>query len=303
MPVILPDQLPAKQVLIEEDPDLVTDTLSATDGSGLSLAILNLMPQKVVTETQLLRMIGRTPYGVSVTLIRTASHTPKNTPLEYLEKFYKTFRQVENQHFDGLIITGAPVETLEFEQVDYWNELCEVLDWRLENVGSTYHICWAVQAAVYKQYGIPKYGMPEKVFGVFDHHRLDNYSGLLDGLGERFMMPHSRHTEVRQEDIAKVPQLRLVSTSEEAGVFLFISDDNRQVYVTGHPEYDPNTLRNEYERDLRKGLPIALPKNYFIDDQPGNQPLYQWKLTGPLLYANWLENVVVKNANLEYQRK
>jgi len=295
MPVIIPKDLPARNTLIQEDPGLVIDPEQAEGKPALDIAILNLMPQKITTEVQLLRVLGKSHYHVSITLMRMGSHQPKNTPIEYLQTFYKTFSEVENQTYDGLIITGAPVETLEFEQVDYWSELTDVLRWRKENVWSTYHICWAVQAAVYFEFGIPKYQLPAKVFGVFSHTKNEIKDGLLAGIHDQFLMPHSRHTEIHRDDIEQIPELHVVSVSEEAGVFLITSTDERQIYVTGHPEYDPYTLRNEYERDVRKGLKIDLPKNYYENDNPLNPPLFQWRDTGPLLYANWLEKIVSKS--------
>lgn len=293
MPVKIPDDLPAKEILTRENIFVMGEKRALhQDIRPLKIAILNLMPTKIETETQLLRLIGNTPLQVDITLLHMRTHNSKNTSAKHLETFYKTFKDVQKQKFDGLIITGAPVEHLEFEEVDYWEELKEIMDWKQEHVFSTFHICWGAQAGLYHQYGIPKYPLSAKMFGVFPHRVMRKNVRLLRGFDDVFYAPHSRHTEIRQEDIEKVPELEVLAISDEAGVYIVISKDERQVFVTGHSEYDPLTLKYEYERDVRKGLPISIPKNYFPDDDPRRMPEVRWRGHSNLLYANWLNYYV-----------
>jgi homoserine O-succinyltransferase len=251
-----------------------------------------LMPTKIDTETQLCRLIGNSPLQVDITLLHPASYVPKNTSHEHLIAFYQTFDQVRNEKFDGLIITGAPVELLPFEEVEYWDELQEIMDWSETHVYSTFHICWGAQAGLYHKYGIPKYPLPNKMFGIFPHRVMYQHEKLLRGFDDVFMAPHSRHTEIRREDLQRIPDLKILAESDEAGVYIVASKSGRQIYVTGHSEYDPLTLKTEYDRDLQKGLPIRVPKNYFIQDDPLQAPLVRWRGHANLLYANWLNYYV-----------
>lgn len=257
----------------------------------LKIAILNLMPLKEVTETQLLRLLGNSPLQVEVTLLRMESHVPRNTSREHLAAFYKTFAQLSKDSYDGLIVTGAPIEHLAFEEVGYWSELCEILDWANESVTSTLHICWAAQAALYHHYGIEKYPLDQKLFGVFSHG-VNVRCNLTQGFDDEFLVPHSRHTEVRREDILAIDRLQILSESAEAGVFLVATPDARQVFATGHAEYDATTLLEEYRRDESRGLPIQLPENYFPGDNPSLPPRHRWRSLANLLFSNWLNYCV-----------
>ncbi len=293
MPVIIPSTLPAREILQKENIFVMGEERALhQDIRPLELAILNLMPTKVATETQLLRLIGNSPLQVKITLLHTATHESKNTSAEHLLNHYKTFAQVQNHKFDGLIITGAPVEQMEFEEVDYWQELKDVMDWAEENVESTFYLCWGAQAGLYHRYGIPKYPLLRKMFGVFEHRSLIRTAKLLRGFDDVFFAPHSRHTEVRQEDIEKVAELDILSTSEEAGIYIVATKDGRHIFVTGHSEYDPLTLKSEYDRDVSKGLPIDIPKNYFPNDDPNQHPIVLWRAHSNLLYTNWLNYYV-----------
>ena len=295
MPINIPNNLPAYTVLNNENIFVMThsDALHQ-DIRPLRIAIVNLMPKKIETETQILRLLSNTPIQVDVELIQMASHVAKNTSIKHLTKFYKTFDDVSGERFDGLIITGAPVEQIPFEEVDYWQELCQIMEWTKTHVFSTLHICWGAQAGLYYHYRIPKYDLPQKMFGVFDHRPLCPTHELLRGFGDRFPVPHSRHTEVRAQDIEKVDSLQLLAVSEESGVHLVGSRDGRQFFVTGHCEYDRDTLANEYRRDLDKNLPIEMPKHYFPDDDPAREPLLTWRAHGSLFYSNWLNFVYQK---------
>src|SRR3989304_4088858 len=250
------------------------------------------MPTKIATETQLLRLLGNTALQVEITLIHMDSHESKNTPQEHLLNHYRNFEQVRDDKFDGLIITGAPVEQMQFEEVDYWRELCDVMDWSETHVYSTFHICWGAQAGLYHRYGIQKYPLRAKMFGVFPHRVMSKHEKLLRGFDDEFLAPHSRHTEIRREDVERVRDLKLLALSEEAGVYIVASRDGREIYITGHSEYDPVTLKNEYDRDVQKGLPINIPKNYFPDDDPSQAPLVRWRGHANLLYSNWLNYCV-----------
>jgi len=293
MPIKIPDKLPAAKTLRNENIFVMTEKRALhQDIRPLKIAILNLMPTKIATETQLLRLIGNSPLQVEVELLHTKTYQSKNTPEEHLITFYKTFDEIKNQKFDGLIITGAPVETMRFEDVDYWNELTQIMEWSLHNVTSTFHICWGSQAGLYYHYNIPKYTLDEKVFGVFPHKINKKNVKLLRGFDDVFYAPHSRYTEIRREDVKKVPQLEILSESKESGIYIIASKDGRQIFVTGHPEYDPLTLHQEYVRDLEKGLPIAMPKNYYPDNNPSKSPIVKWRSHANLLYANWLNYYV-----------
>lgn len=289
MPVKIPETLPARAILESENIFVMGETRAKhQDIRPLRIAILNLMPTKIQTETQLLRLLSNTPLQVEVTLLYTATHKPKNTPAEHLLHHYRSFAQVKRQKFDGLIITGAPVEHLPFEEVDYWPELQDIMDWSETNVFSTFYICWGAQAGLYHRYGIPKYPLPRKMFGVFPHRVLDPRHKLMRGFDDIFLAPHSRHTEIRRADIERVPELQILAESDEAGVYIVASRDNRRVYVTGHSEYDPLTLKSEYDRDIGKGLPIHIPINYYPDDDPNRTPIVRWRSHAHLLFANWL---------------
>jgi homoserine O-succinyltransferase len=289
MPVKIPDTLPARAILESENIFVMAEERAIhQDIRPLEVAILNLMPTKIATETQLLRLLGNSPLQVEITLLHMDSHESKNTPQEHLLNHYEKFHDIKDQRFDGLIITGAPVEQLPFEEVDYWNELREVMDWSETNVFSTFHICWGAQAGLYHRYGIPKYPLPHKMFGVFRHRVMRRNEKLLRGFDDEFLAPHSRHTEIRREDTDKVPELKLLAESETAGIYILASKDGRHIYVTGHSEYDPLTLKGEYDRDLGKGLPINVPANYYVQDDPGSEPCVRWRGHAHLLYANWL---------------
>ncbi|MBP3962233.1 homoserine O-acetyltransferase MetA [Paenibacillus lignilyticus] len=293
MPIKVPDQLPAKDVLTDENIFLMDESVAYhQDIRPLRIAILNLMPTKETTETQLLRLIGNTPLQVEVVLLHPRTHTSKNTSSEHLESFYKTFEDIKHEYYDGLVITGAPVETLPFEEVNYWEELKDIMDWSARRVTSTFHICWGAQAGLYHHYGIPKYELPDKVFGVFPHTVEKRNVPLVRGFDELFLVPQSRHTEVRREDIANIGDLDILSESPDAGVYLVASKDGRQVFVTGHSEYDPLSLKAEYDRDVAKGMDIALPKNYYPNNDPSKIPLSSWRAHANLLFSNWLNYYV-----------
>ena len=296
MPIKIPIELPAFQVLSNENIFIMNDERANTqDIRPLKIAILNLMPKKIVTENQLLRYLSNSPLQVEITLIQTKSYVSQNTPLEHLEKFYCYFDDIKDQKFDGLIITGAPVEQMEFEDVTYWEELKKIMEWSKTNVFSSLHICWASQAGLYYHYNIPKYDLKEKMFGVFSHTVNDEKADLTRGLSDIFYAPHSRHTEVKREDIEKVPDIEILSESEEAGVFIVASKDRRKVFITGHLEYDRNTLKDEYMRDLEKGDKIAIPKNYFKNDDPTQTPWQMWRGSANIVFGNWLNYCVYQN--------
>jgi len=258
----------------------------------MQLVILNLMPLKITTETHILRLLSNTPLQVEVILLNTKDHISKHTPIEHLQTFYKTFDEIKSKKFDGMIITGAPIEHLEFEEVDYWEELKGIMDWVKTNVTSTMFICWGAQAGLYHYYKIPKYKLQKKLFGVYNHTIYNSKIPLIRGFDEEFQAPHSRYTEIRREDIEKIKDLVIVSESKEAGVYMVITKDGRQIFVTGHSEYDPTTLKDEYERDLKKGIDIQVPVNYFPNNNPTNTPKVRWKSHANLLYYNWLNYYV-----------
>ena len=293
MPIRIPNDLPAVKVLTDENIFVMTETRALTqDILPLKILLLNLMPKKIETETQFSRLLGNTPLQVELELIHTKSHKSKNTSAEHLLSFYKTFDDVKGQNFDGMIITGAPVEHLPFEEVEYWQELCEIMEWSLTHVHSTFHICWGAQAGLYYHFGIPKVGLERKLFGVFPHEVTYRQSILFRGFDDRFMVPHSRHTTVRMEDVKKEKRLKILSCSEEAGVFALSTKNGKQIFITGHPEYDACTLKNEYDRDVREGKPIDLPKNYFPNNDPSRDPIVSWRSHANLLYSNWLNYFV-----------
>lgn len=293
MPIKIDDQLPARHNLELENIFVMTEQrASIQDIRPLKIILLNLMPTKIETETQILRLLSNSPLQVDVELLQVASHESKNTSKEHMLKFYKTFDDIKNQKFDGMIVTGAPVEMMPFEEVDYWEELCKIFDWAKSHVYSSFHICWGAQAALYYHYGIPKYELPEKMFGIFPHKPLDMYHPLLRGFSDLFYVPHSRHTETKKEDIALIKDLQILSYSEISGVHLVADMECRNFYCTGHSEYDSDTLAREYFRDLHKGLDIKLPYNYFPNDDTRLTPPLTWRGAGSLLFQNWLNYFV-----------
>ncbi len=293
MPIKVSDNLPAKGILNEERIFVMGEERAFhQDIRPLKILILNLMPNKQETEVQLLRLLSNTPLQLEVSFLHMESHISKNTSEDYLQEFYKVFPEVRAQKFDGMIITGAPVEHLPYEEVNYWQELTEIFEWTKSNVNSTFHICWGAQAGLYYHYGVPKYQLDKKVFGVFPHTKVYKHEDLLRGFDDIFYVPHSRHTEVRKEDIEKVKGLNILSASEESGVYIVADDDGSQIFVMGHSEYDSDTLKNEYFRDLEKGLDIDIPKHYFKNDDPKEGPLSLWKAHSSLLYTNWLNYYV-----------
>ncbi len=293
MPIKIPNQLPATKTLTEENIFVITETRALTqDIRPLKIAILNLMPTKIETETQLARLLGNTPLQVELTLLHTESYKSKNINEEHMLAFYKTFAEIEDETFDGMVITGAPVEQMPFEDVIYWDELCRILEWTKTHVTSTFHICWGAQAGLYYHYGIQKHPLPEKLFGVYDHKVEHKNSILFRGFDEVFRVPHSRHTTILREDVEKVPQLKILASSEEAGLYVISTSRGRQIFVTGHSEYDRDTLKKEYVRDVNAGLPISVPYQYFPDDDPTKDPVVTWRSHANLLYSNWLNYFV-----------
>ena len=293
MPIRIPDSLPATSILEGENIFVMTEHRALhQDIRPLNLLILNLMPTKIVTETQLLRKLSNTPLQIHVQLLKTISHTAQNTDSQHLDSFYTTFAQVREERFDGMIITGAPVENLDFEAVDYWQELCQIMDWTRSHVHSTLHICWGAQAGLYHHYGIPKRTLPQKLFGIYQHDILRKRSPLFRGFDDQFYAPHSRYTEVSLDDVLAVPELEVLATSQEAGIFGVKSADNRRFFLFAHPEYDPDTLALEYFRDVDRGLDIQLPAHYFPQDDPNLPPIVNWRSAGQLLYTNWLNYYV-----------
>lgn len=293
MPLKIPDQLPAIDILREENIFVMNESRAEhQDIRPLKVVILNLMPLKVTTETDLIRLLSNSPLQIEVDFLKMPGHTPKNTSAEHLEQFYRDFELIRKNKYDGMIITGAPVELLPFEEVTYWEEMKMILDWANHHVTSTLFICWAAQAGLYHYYGIPKYELPKKMFGVFKHQASDPKLPIFRGFDDEFLIPHSRHTEIRAEDIQKRSELELISWSDEAGVAMVKAKNGRQLFVTGHSEYSRNTLRDEYFRDLAKGLPIHVPVNYFPDNDPQKQPIMNWRSTANLLFLNWLNYYV-----------
>ena len=303
MPIRIPDALPATDQLASENIFVMTEYRAMhQDIRPLRVVLLNLMPTKIATETQILRKLSNTPLQIEITLLRMASHDAKNVSEQHLETFYRTFDLIESLHFDGMIITGAPVELLEFEDVDYWPELCEIMEWSRTHVHSTLHICWGAQAGIYYHYGICKHELQAKVSGVFEHRQLKPTSPLLRGFDDLFWAPHSRYTEVRAEDIERHPHLELLAVSDEAGVYIAKSTNSRHFFVFGHPEYDRATLNSEYERDVARGLDIAVPAHYYPHDDPANAPKANWRAHAQLLYTNWLNYYVYQTTPYEVER-
>lgn len=293
MPIKIPSDLPARRTLEDENIFVITaERAYSQDIRPLEIGILNLMPTKVVTETQLTRLLGNTPLQVELTLVQVSSHKAKNTSQEHMLAFYKTFDQIRDRYFDGFIITGAPVEQMEFEQVEYWDELCSIMEWTKTHVHSTFHICWGAQAALYYHFGIRKHPLEKKLFGVFKHRVNYSHPILLRGFDDEFWVPHSRHTTILMEDVLKENRLKLFATSEEAGVYAMATDKGKQIFITGHSEYDRETLKLEYLRDLSQGKDIEVPKNYFPDDDPEAIPMMKWRSHANLLYSNWLNYFV-----------
>lgn len=293
MPVKIPTTLPAREILEYENIFVMDeDRAIHQDIRALRVAILNLMPTKIATETQILRLLSNSPLQVEITLLHTATYESKNTDADHLLNHYATFNDVKYEKFDGLIITGAPVEQMPFEEVDYWNELAQIFNWAETNVESSFYICWGAQAGLYHRYGIPKYDLPHKMFGVFEHRLLNRTESLVRGFDDLFLAPHSRHTEIRRADIEKHPELQILAESDDAGVYIVGSRDGRRLYITGHSEYDPLTLKAEFDRDVNKGLPIQVPKNYYPKDDPSQMPNVRWRGHANLLFSNWLNYYV-----------
>ena len=301
MPIKIPNDLPATATLQSENIFVMTETRAVTqDIRPLEILILNLMPTKIDTETQFARLLGNTPLQVHLEFMHTKSHIAKHVSAEHLFTFYKTFDEIKDRRYDGMVITGAPVEQMPFEEVEYWDELCQIMEWSKTNVHSTLHICWGAQAGLYYHYGITKYPLPQKLFGVFPHRVEYKHPILLRGFDDVFMAPHSRHTTILREDIERVPELKIIASSEEAGIYAVFTAGGRQVFLTGHSEYDPDTLKREYERDKALGLPIAVPKNYFPNDDDTQPPLVTWRGHANLLFSNWLNYFVYQTTPYDF---
>ena len=293
MPIKIPNTLPAVEVLNRENIFIMREARAQTqDIRPLRIALVNLMPDKITTETQFARLLSNTPLQIDLELVHMSSHVSKNTALGHLKSFYRTFSEVRDQKFDGMVITGAPVERMAFEDVDYWPELVELMDWSKTHVYSTLHICWAAQAGLYHYYGVPKYKLDRKMFGVFKQYPLAPMLPIFRGFDDEFYMPHSRHTEIRREDVLRVPGLEVIAESPQSGVCMVMARGGREIYVTGHAEYSPYTLDTEYRRDLEKGLPIDMPVNYYCHNVPEEGPLVTWRAHGNLLFSNWLNYYV-----------
>ncbi len=293
MPLRIPDKLPAIDILKEENIFVMDDTRAHTqDIRPLRIVILNLMPLKITTETDLVRLLSNTPLQIDITFLKLKSHTPKNTPIEHMMMFYKDFEELENEKFDGMIITGAPVENFEYEEVGYWNEITGIFEWAKSHVTSTLYICWAAQAGLYYHYGIPKYPLKKKMFGIFEQQCLEPLLPIFRGFDDIFYMPHSRHTEIRTEDILKDTRLQLIAESAESGASVIMANGGREFFITGHMEYAPNTLDQEYRRDMGKRDDVDLPKNYYKDDNPENKPVVRWRAHANLFFTNWINYYV-----------
>ena len=293
MPIRIPNDLPAAEILQHENIFVMTHPQAITqDIRPLELVVLNLMPTKIATETQLTRLLGNTPLQVHLELMHTTSHESKNVTPEHLLSFYKSFDELKDRKFDGMVITGAPVEQMPFEEVDYWDELCEIMEWSKTHVHSTFHICWGAQAGLYYHFGIQKHDLPKKLFGVYPHHADYKRSILLRGFDDTFYVPHSRHTTVWREDIEAVPELKILASSEQAAVYAVMSKEGHQIFITGHAEYDPLTLEAEYLRDKKLGKPISVPENYYPDDDDTKPPIVRWRGHANLLFSNWLNYFV-----------
>ncbi len=293
MPLNLPDRLPAIEILKHENIFVIDSSRAdSQDIRPLKIVVLNLMPLKITTETDLVRLLSNSPLQVELSFMKLKSHTSKNTPIEHMKAFYRDFDSMSHEKFDGMIITGAPVEQMDYEEVNYWDEVTEIFDWTRTHVTSTLYICWAAQAGLYHFYGVPKYSLEKKMFGVFKHSLLNPQLPIFRGFDDEFYVPHSRHTEIRREDIEKVKELELLSESEESGVYMVMARNGREFFITGHSEYSPLTLDGEYKRDLEKGLPIDMPINYYRDDNSDNEPLVRWRGHANLLFSNWLNYYV-----------
>ncbi len=303
MPIKIPNELPAAQTLAEENIFVMHETRAVTqDIRPLHILVLNLMPTKIATETQLARLLGNTPLQVELEFMHTATHEAKNTASDHIFKFYTTFDEIRDNNYDGMVITGAPVEKLKFEDVEYWPELCRIMEWSRTHVYSTFHICWGAQAALYYHYGIRKYDLPEKLFGVFPHRVERRSSMLMRGFDDVFMVPHSRHTTIRREDVERCSKLKILASSEQAGLYALSTEGGRQVFITGHSEYDADTLQKEYLRDKALGLPIRVPENYFPNDDETQPPRVTWRSHANLLYQNWLNYVVYQTTPFDLTR-
>ena len=293
MPIRISSELPAFKTLMNENIFVMSkERAEHQDIRPLKVVILNIMPKKIETESQLLRLLSNTPLQVDIDLLHVASHVSKNTSLNHLSSFYKTFDEIKNTRYDGMIITGAPVELLDYEQVDYWDEICKIMEWSITHVFSTLHICWAAQAGLYYHFGIPKYPLDKKMFGIFPHKAEVENCQLLRGFDDVFFVPHSRNSEIRREDIEKVSQLEILTSSDISGVHIVANKNGRQYFITGHSEYDRDTIANEYFRDMQKGIDIQLPYNYFPDDNPNNTPKFSWRCTANLMFSTWLNYCV-----------
>ncbi len=293
MPLRLPDKLPAIDLLKDENIFVLADSRANTqDIRPLRIVILNLMPLKITTETDLIRILSNSPLQLEIQFMKVKAHTSKNTPIEHMKAFYRDFELMRDEKFDGMIITGAPVEHLEYQDVNYWDEISDIFAWARTHVTSTLYICWAAQAGLYYHYGVPKHPLPQKMFGIFPQYPLDKKLPIFRGCDDVFYMPHSRHTEIRKEDILNVPELSLIAESPMSGVSMVMAREGREIFITGHSEYSPYTLDTEYKRDLDKGLPIQMPYNYYRDDDPAKEPLVTWRAHGNLLFQNWLNYYV-----------
>jgi homoserine O-succinyltransferase/O-acetyltransferase len=303
MPLNIPTSLPAVEALRKENIFVMdSERASTQEIRPLKLVILNLMPVKITTETDLIRLLSNSPLQIEIDFLHMESHTSKNTPIEHLMSFYKTFDEIKKSNYDGMIITGAPVELLDFEEVNYWTEITKIFDWAQTHVTSTFFICWAAQAGLYHHYGIPKYPLDAKMFGVFEHRTYDPQNPIFRGFDDTFYVPHSRHTEIRAEDIRRNPELTLLSESPESGVYMVMARNGRQFFITGHSEYSPMTLDTEYKRDLAKGLPINMPLNYYLDNNPANEPLVRWRSHANLLFTNWLNYFVYQETPYDLEK-
>ena len=296
MPIKIPDNLPAAKILAGENIFVMDEKRAMSqDIRPLQIGILNLMPNKITTETQLSRLLGNTPLQVEVELIQVSTHKAKNVSEEHMLKFYKTFSEIKDRKFDGFIITGAPVEKMDYTEVNYWDELCEIMEWTKTNVHSTFHICWGAQAALYYHYGIEKHLLPEKLSGVYSHRVVHKNPMLLRGFDDEFFVPHSRHTTVDIEDVKKHPEIKILAVSDKAGLYAAATDEGRQIFITGHSEYDKNTLSDEYFRDKEAGMNPHIPENYFPDDDVTREPVVKWRSHANLIYSNWLNYFVYQN--------
>jgi len=303
MPIIIPNSLPAAKTLKKENIFIMHEKRAATqDIRPLKILIVNLMPTKIATETQLARVLANSPLQVELTLLRMEAHASQNTPEDHLVAFYKTFDEIVHERFDGMILTGAPVETMDFERVDYWHELSELFEYAKTNVYSSMFICWGAQAALHYYYDIPKHPLKSKVFGVFEHKVIRPLNPLMRGFDEIFYAPHSRHTTIRKEDVKKVPEVRILAESKEVGLHILATDNGRQIFILGHQEYDKETLYGEYKRDLDKGLPIEVPKHYFRDDDPKKEILFRWRSHASLLFTNWLNYYVYQETPYDLEK-